>query len=102
MLIGFCNTALRKNFYLRLGIDFVGNHATQSFASDANTYDSTVNFLITDQEIDEESFHDLDDKEIDKLITKAGPRIKFKRQFKLFKVMFCSVKTIYTDTDQFL
>ncbi|XP_031168125.1 nuclear GTPase SLIP-GC-like [Sander lucioperca] len=38
-----------------------------------------------DQEIDEESFYDLDDKEIDKLITKAGPRIKFKRQFTLFK-----------------
>ncbi|XP_078126010.1 nuclear GTPase SLIP-GC-like [Sander vitreus] len=38
-----------------------------------------------DQEIDEESFHDLDNKEIDKLITKAGPRIKFKRQFMLFK-----------------
>ncbi|XP_039681452.1 nuclear GTPase SLIP-GC-like isoform X1 [Perca fluviatilis] len=41
--------------------------------------------IFKDQEIDEESFHDLDDKEIDKLITKAGPRIKFKRQFKLFK-----------------
>ncbi|KAF1379496.1 hypothetical protein PFLUV_G00176650 [Perca fluviatilis] len=34
-----------------------------------------------DQEIDEEVFYDLDDKEIDKLITKLGP----KKKFKLFK-----------------
>ncbi|KAL3987098.1 pyruvate dehydrogenase kinase 2/3/4 [Sarotherodon galilaeus] len=37
------------------------------------------------QEIDEESLYHLDDQEIDQLITKAGPRVKFKDKLKLLK-----------------
>ncbi|XP_039681444.1 nuclear GTPase SLIP-GC-like isoform X2 [Perca fluviatilis] len=48
-----------------------------------------------DQEIDEEVFYDLDDKEIDKLITKLGPRKKFKKKFTLFKK---EKKTTYRTT----
>ncbi|XP_028456104.1 nuclear GTPase SLIP-GC-like [Perca flavescens] len=58
--------------------DFVCNKLTEWHLS------NLIEIFI-DQEIDEESFHDLDDKEIDTLITKAGPRMKFKRQFKWFK-----------------
>ncbi|XP_039467632.1 nuclear GTPase SLIP-GC-like isoform X1 [Oreochromis aureus] len=38
-----------------------------------------------DQEIDKESIFDLDDREIENLITKAGPRVKFKKKLKLLK-----------------
>ncbi|XP_030591491.1 nuclear GTPase SLIP-GC-like isoform X2 [Archocentrus centrarchus] len=38
-----------------------------------------------DEEIDKESLYCLDDQEIDNLITKAGPRVKFKKKLKLLK-----------------
>ncbi|KAL3987084.1 DNA excision repair protein ERCC-4 [Sarotherodon galilaeus] len=38
-----------------------------------------------DEQIDAESLCDLDDREIDNLITKAGPRVKFKKNLKLLK-----------------
>ncbi|XP_030591492.1 nuclear GTPase SLIP-GC-like [Archocentrus centrarchus] len=38
-----------------------------------------------DEEIDEGSLYCLDDQEIDKLFTKAGPRVKFKKKLKLLK-----------------
>ncbi|KAL3987088.1 mitochondrial import inner membrane translocase subunit TIM21 [Sarotherodon galilaeus] len=38
-----------------------------------------------DEQIDAESLYDLDDREIDNLITKAGPRVKFKKKLKLLK-----------------
>uniref|UniRef100_A0A3P8P9R5 Dynamin N-terminal domain-containing protein n=1 Tax=Astatotilapia calliptera TaxID=8154 RepID=A0A3P8P9R5_ASTCA len=37
------------------------------------------------EEIDEESLYHLDDQEINQLITKAGPRVKFKDKLKLLK-----------------
>ncbi|XP_026020768.1 nuclear GTPase SLIP-GC-like isoform X1 [Astatotilapia calliptera] len=37
------------------------------------------------QEIDEESLYHLDDQEINQLITKAGPRVKFNNKLKLLK-----------------
>ncbi|XP_063327907.1 nuclear GTPase SLIP-GC-like isoform X2 [Pelmatolapia mariae] len=38
-----------------------------------------------DEQIDAESLRVLDDREIDNLITKAGPRVKFKKNLKLLK-----------------
>ncbi|XP_039906163.1 nuclear GTPase SLIP-GC-like isoform X1 [Simochromis diagramma] len=38
-----------------------------------------------DEQIDAESLYELDDREIDNLITKAGPRVKFKKRLKLLK-----------------
>ncbi|XP_035763962.1 nuclear GTPase SLIP-GC-like [Neolamprologus brichardi] len=38
-----------------------------------------------DKEIDAESLYDLDDQEIDHVITKAGPRVKFKKNLRLLK-----------------
>ncbi|XP_004559409.2 nuclear GTPase SLIP-GC [Maylandia zebra] len=40
-----------------------------------------------DQEIDEENIFELDDREIENLITKAGPRMRFKKNLKLLKVL---------------
>ncbi|XP_019211201.1 nuclear GTPase SLIP-GC-like isoform X2 [Oreochromis niloticus] len=39
-----------------------------------------------DEQIDAESLCELDDREIDNLITKAGPRVKFKKKLKLLKL----------------
>ncbi|CAI5675413.1 unnamed protein product [Oreochromis niloticus] len=39
-----------------------------------------------DEQIDSESLCDLDDREIENLITKAGPRVKFKKNLKLLKL----------------
>ncbi|XP_012776815.2 nuclear GTPase SLIP-GC isoform X1 [Maylandia zebra] len=38
-----------------------------------------------DKKIDAESLYDLDDEEIDHVITKAGPRVKFKKNLRLLK-----------------
>ncbi|XP_063328749.1 nuclear GTPase SLIP-GC-like [Pelmatolapia mariae] len=39
-----------------------------------------------DEQIDSESLCELDDREIENLITKAGPRVKFKKNLKLLKL----------------
>ncbi|XP_026020767.1 nuclear GTPase SLIP-GC-like [Astatotilapia calliptera] len=38
-----------------------------------------------DEQIDAESLYELDDREIENLITKAGPRVKFRKRLKLLK-----------------
>ncbi|XP_025762007.1 nuclear GTPase SLIP-GC isoform X2 [Oreochromis niloticus] len=42
-------------------------------------------YLITDEEITQESFYELNDELIDKLIPKVGPGLKFKKRFKQLK-----------------
>lgn len=46
---------------------------------------------MTDEGIDSESLYDLGDVEIDQLIPKMGPRLKFKRRLKQLKVISCDV-----------
>lgn len=44
-------------------------------------------FLITDEEITQESLYELNDELIDKLIPKVGPRLTFKQKLKQLKVI---------------
>ncbi|XP_035763944.1 nuclear GTPase SLIP-GC-like [Neolamprologus brichardi] len=58
--------------------DFVRNKLTEWKLSDwIDAFEA--------QEIDEESLYHLNDQEIDQLITKAGPRVKFKEKLKMLK-----------------
>lgn len=62
-------------------------HMCSNFKMICTTALLRFKFLITDEEITQESLYELNDELIDKLIPKVGPRLTFKQKLKQLKVI---------------